>query len=290
MKEIMKKDPNKLIDVIKERVRHVDYTEDTLRKDIIDYIAAKVKGQIAPYLRLARSVRRGYYPKWVEFQKLLEHFKLQDTLTRENNYSPIPERVLNHWESGAVLDLEDHIFFFNLLHDKEDRKYNRLFEESFEGWARPALVTAFDRVDIEKSDREIVAYVSRVFYTEYVANRAKSQGMQRKRRNDKWEYYYVQDINDEDFGHNDVMQVIFQSDREDYPSLSVIADKLTKNQTQLLIKLYNYVRDDVSLLSTERFYKKYPHKRMNYKLVSEKLEISYDSLVKNIQRMKVRID
>lgn len=288
-RKLMKKDPNKLIDIIKDRVRNIDYIQRERRDDIVDYISAKVKGQIAPMLRLARTARRGHYPKWVEFNKLLDYFGLQGVLTRENNYSPIPEHVINHYDSRSSLELENAIFFMNCLHRIEDDRYEKLFEHAFEDWARPALESAFKRVDIEKSDREIVSYVCKVFFTEYIARRAESQGLRRKRRGDKWVYYQVEDINDEDFEHSDVMQVIFQSEQNDFPSLSEIAEKLTRRQTDLLIKLYNYVRDDVSTMSTERFYNKYPHKKMNYKQVSDELGISYESFVKNMQRIKSKV-
>ncbi|WP_404459474.1 hypothetical protein [Sutcliffiella horikoshii] len=286
IKETMKSEPEKLINEIKQRVRFVDYREDMNRNDLADYIAAKVKGQISPMLRLARTARRGHYPKWVEFNKLLDYFGMQGILTRENNYSPVPGHVLNHWDSLSSVALDNYIEIFNHVHREEDKLHHQIFEMCFEEWARPALQVAFDRVETEKSDKEIVTYVSKVFFTEYIANRAKSQGLKRKRRGDKWVYYRVEDINDEDFKHQDVLQVIFQLERNNFPTLTEIAAKITRKQTQLLIKLHQYVRQDVEVLSTEQFYEKYPHKRMNYKLVASELGISYDSFVKNIQRIK----
>ncbi len=283
IKEMIKSDPEAIIGVIEQRVRHIDYTEGKNRNDLLDYIGAKVKGQIWPYLRLARSVRNGYYRRWVEFQKGLKEYGLEDILTRDNNYEPLPE--IAQGDGGLVLDIE----FFNHLHAKEDRAYEDLFKESFFEWARPALLYAFDKVDTKKSDKEIVSYICKTFYTMYVDVRAKSQGMNRKRRNGKWVYYYVHEVNEFEFTENDVMQVIFQDDEKDFPALSKIVSNLTKKQVKFLIDLHNYVREDVSSLSSEQFHTKYPHKRMNYKLVSKELGLSYESFVKTIQRIKGKV-
>jgi hypothetical protein len=278
-----------LIDEIKVRVRNVDYLT-AQRQDSLDYICAKVKGQIAPMLRLARKVRRRHYPKWVEFQKLLEYFEVKDVLTRENKYSPLPDRVNNHWDSLSALQLEDYIFFFNKLHEIEDARTEKLFEKAFEKWARPALVYAFKKVDLSKSDKEIVTYVCKTFYTKYVELRAKSQGMNRKRRDGKWVYYYVKDINEFDFRHNDVMRVIFHGEsNQKYEELTEMAKRLTKNQTKLLIQLQDYVRKDVARLNDRQFYEKYPHEKMNYRKTAEELGYQYHAFVKNIERMKQKI-
>jgi hypothetical protein len=278
-----------IIDEIKVRVRNVDYlTAD--RQDSLDYICAKVKGQITPMLRLARKVRRGYYPKWVEFIELLDYFGVKDILTRENKYSPLPDRVANHWESNKVLALEDYIFFFNKLHEIEDQRYEKIFETAFEKWARPALIYAFNKTDISKSEKEIVTYVCKTFFTKYIELRAKSQGMDRKRRDGKWVYYYVYEIDEFDFRHNDIMRVIFHGERDKkYENLEKMAVRLTKNQRKLLIELQNYVREDVARLSTSQFYEKYRHEKMNYRKTAEELGYPYHSFVKNIERMKERI-
>jgi hypothetical protein len=290
VKNLIKEDPNQLIDEIKHRIQTIDYLATDERNDILDYIAAKVKAEVWPFLRLARTVRRGFYPKWVEFQRLLSEFDVKDELTRANNYGPLPESLERHWNSAGVLELEEYIEFFNALHAEEDQYHHELFEEAFEEWAKPALLYAFDRVNIEKSDREIVRYVSLTFYTEFIRKRAEYQGKRRKRRDGKWVYYYEKGINEFDFLHEDVYRLIFHLEDEGaVPTLTEIAEKLTKRQTSLLIEVYNYVRDDVRDLSTDSFYEKYPHERMNYRKVAEDLGRSYDSFVKNIQRMKDRI-
>jgi hypothetical protein len=286
---LQKEDSEEIIEDIKVRVRNVDYLKAE-RKDSLDYIAAKVKAQISPMLRLARKVRRSHYPKWVEFNQLLEYFEAKDILTRENNYSPIPERILNHWDSMSVLMLEDYIFFFNKVHEIEDQRREKLFERAFEKWARPALIYAFKKVDVSKSEKEIVSYVCKTFYTKFIERRAKSQGLNRKRRDGQWVYYYVYDINEFDFRHNDIMRLIFHGERDQiYNELDEMAEKLTKRQTNLLIELQDYVRKDVAKLSTDEFYKKYPHERMNYKATAKELGYSYDAFVKNIERIKRRI-
>jgi hypothetical protein len=279
-----------IIEIIKERVRNVDYLQKAERDDSLDYICAKVKAQISPMLRLARKVRRGYYPKWVEFNELLEYFGMKDVLTRENNYSPMPKDVTDHWDSMRALMLEDHIFFFNKLHEIEDARTEKLFEKAFEKWARPALIYAFRKVDTSKSAKEIVAYVCKAFYTKYVELRAKSQGLNRIRRDGQWVYYYIYDVNDFDFLHDDVMRVIFHGERgQTYKELAQMAESLSKKQTKLLIELHNYVREDVAKLTTTQFYEKYPHERMNYKKTAEELGCSYHAFVKNIERMKGKI-
>jgi hypothetical protein len=278
-----------IIDEIKVRVRNVDYLTAE-RQDALDYICAKVKGQIAPMLRLARKVRRGYYPKWVEFNELLDYFGVKDILTRENKYSPMPDRVANHWESGRVVALEDHIFFFNKLHEIEDARTEKIFEKAFERWARPALVYAFKKADLSKSEKEIVSYICKAFYTKFIELRAKSQGMDRIRRDGQWIYYYIKDIDEFEFRHNDVMRVIFHGERnKNYEELVKMAERLTKNQTKLLIELQNYVRKDVARLNTSQFYEKYPHEKMNYRKTAEELGYPYHAFVKNIERMRQRI-
>ncbi|MBD8135773.1 hypothetical protein IFR10_09490 [Bacillus sp. CFBP 13597] len=289
IREMIKSDPEGLIDVIEERVKNINYLEDPRRNDMLDYIAAKVSSQVTPYLRLARQARRGYYPKWVEFQELLQYFGVSETLTRANNYGPMPERVKNHWESERALALEDYIFFFNELHKIEDDKKRRLFEESFGEWARPALRYAFEKAEPDRSDKELVSYISKAFYTSFLEVRSKSQGMNRRRVNGKWEYYYVKEVNDFDFTDNDVMQCIFRTNGN-FPDLSEMAPLLTKPQVRLLINLNNIVRDDVAQLTEEEFYAKYPHNRMNYRQISEAMDVSYESFVKNIQRMKARLE
>jgi hypothetical protein len=100
----------------------------------------------------------------------------------------------------------------------------------------------------------------------------------------------MKDINDFDFMHNDVMRVIFHSDRsQTYEELGKMAESLTKKQTKLLIQLQNYVRKDVAELTSDQFYEKYPHEKMNYKKVTEELGYSYSAFVKNLERMKQRI-
>jgi hypothetical protein len=278
-----------IIDEIKVRVRNVDYLT-VERRDALDYICAKVKGQITPMLRLARKVRRGYYPKWVEFQKLLDYFEVKEILTRENNYSPLPDRVEEHWDSLSAVELENYIFFFNKLHENEDRWYEKIFEKSFEECARPALIYAFNKADTSKSEKEIVAYVCKAFYTKYIELRAKSQGMDRVRRDGAWHYYYIKDINEFDFRHNDVMSVIFHGEQyQKYKPLEKMAALLTKNQKKLLIQLQNYVREDVARLTQAQFYEKYPHARMSYRKTAEELGYPYHAFVKNIERMKQRI-
>ncbi|MCA1319787.1 hypothetical protein LC085_07655 [Bacillus tianshenii] len=289
LKELVKSNPNDAIDKIKQRVRYVDYRDDQNRVDILDYIAAKVKGQISPHLRLARRARRGFYPKWVEFQRLLRYFNMQEILTRENNYSPIPEHVLNHWDSLSVVQLEHLIELFGYIHRDEDEAFSRIFEMCFEEWARPALLEAFERVDITKSDKEIVTYVCKVFFTNFIANRAESQGIRRKRRNGEWVYYAMKYVSDENFMHEDVLQTIFHTDQINLPILREIDTKVTRQQIRFLIKLYEYVREDVKVMSTEQFYEKYPHKKMNYKEISKELGITYESFIKNIQRIKAKI-
>ena len=289
IKIMIKDEPLQVISIIEERIRTIDYLEDQQRNDLLDYISAKVKAEISPHLRLARTVRRRTYPKWVEFQYLLEYFNLKETLTRENNYSPIPELILNHRDSMAVAQLEEYIIFFNKLHEREDKLYEKLFVQYFNEWVKPALLYAFDRVDIEKSDKEIVSYICKLFYTKFMEIRAESQGMDRMRRGGKWIYYKVKPVNEDEFRENDVMQTIFHEDRADFPGISEIAEKLTKRQTQLLLKLHDYIREDVRDLSTEEFYEKYRHKRMNYRRTAEELGHSYGSFVKNIERIKQRI-
>jgi hypothetical protein len=290
MKSMIKSSPTQVIDEIKHRIQRIDYLEAEERKDIIDYISAKVKSEIWPFLRLARTVRRGYYPKWVSFQRLLAEFEVEEELTRANNYGPLPERLEQHWNSAGVLELEQYIDFFRALHAEEDQYHNELFEEAFEDWARPALRYAFERVDVKKSDKEIVRYVCLVFYTEFIKLRAESQGLRRKRRNGKWIYYYEKGINEFDFLHEDVYQLIFHiEDEGEVLTLGEIAKKLTKKQVSLLISVYNYVRDDVRNLSTDDFYKKYPNTRMNYRRAAIDMGYSYEAFVKNIQRMRLRI-
>ncbi|MBV7509774.1 hypothetical protein KW850_32365 [Bacillus sp. sid0103] len=279
-----------IIEEIKVRVRNVNYLEKRGRDDSLDYICAKVKAQISPILRLARKIRRGYYMKWVEFNELLEYFGMRDVLTRENNYSPMPVDVANHWDSMRLLMLEDHIFFFNKLHEIENARTEKLFEKAFENWARPALIYAFNKADTSKSEKEIVNYVCKAFYTKYIEIRAKSQGINRMRRNGQWVYYYVYDINEFDFLHDDVMRVIFHGEKyQKYKELGQMAESLTKNQTKLLIQLHNYVREDVAKLTTTQFYEKYPHERMNYKKTAEELGYSYHAFIKNVERMKGKI-
>jgi len=279
-----------IIEIIKERVHNINYLQKAERDDSIDYICVKVKAQISPMLRLAREIRRGYYPKWVEFQELLEYFGVKDVLTRENNYSPMPEDVFNHWESEKSLRLEDLIFFFNELHKIEDDETEKIFEMAFEDWARPALIYALNKADTSKSEKEIVTYVCKAFYTKYIEIRAKSQGMNRIRRNGAWHYYYVKDINDFDFEYDDVMKVIFHGERyQNYKELAQMVKLLTKNQRKLLIQLHNYVREDVSKLTTTQFYEKYPHEKMSYRKTAEELGYPYHAFVKNIERMKQRI-
>lgn len=289
IKVMIKDVPDQVINIIEERVRTIDYLENQQRHDLLDYIAAKVKSEITPYLRLSRTVRRRTYPRWVEFQSLLEYFDLKERLTRQNNYSPIPERILNHWDSMSVDALERHIIFFNKLHTEEDQLHVKIFDQAFNEWAKPALLYAFKRVDVEKSDKEVVSYICKTFYSKFVELRAKSQGMSRVRRGGKWIYYKVLPVNEENFRECDVMQTIFHEDKSDYPELSEMAVKLTKQQRRLLIKLYDYVREDVRELTTEEFYCKYPHKRMSYKRTAEDMGVSYDSFVKNIQRIKAKI-
>lgn len=288
IKEMMKSDPEGLIDILEQRVRHIDFLEDPKRNDILDYIAAKVSGLVSPYLRLARQVRRGTYPRWVEFQKVLEELKLTETLTRVNDYQPIPEYILNHGDSCLVADLERHIEFFNELHAREDRNHEQIFVGVFNTWAKPALLYAFEKVDVGKSDREIVTYICKAFNTKFIAKRAESQGMARRRVNGKWVYYHQREVNDFDFTNNDVMECIFQT-TGDFPDLAEMAPLLTKSQTKILINLNNIVRDDVSQLTQQEFYTKYPHKRMNYRQTSEAIGVSYESFVKNIQRIKARL-
>jgi len=289
IKKMIKDEPLQVISIIEERIRTIDYLADQQRNDLLDYISAKVKGGISPFLRLARTVRRRTYPRWVEFQNLLKYFNLTDALSRENNYSPIPEYVLDHWDSMSVAQLEEYIIFFNKLHEREDQLYEKLFVQCFNEWAKPALLYAFDRVDVGKSDKEIVSYICKLFYTKFLEIRAESQGMDRMRRGGKWIYYTVKPVNEDEFREIDVMQTIFHEDRADFPGISEMAENLTKRQTQLLLKLHDYVREDVRELSAEEYYEKYRHKRMNYRRTAEELGLSYGSFVKNIERMKRRI-
>ena len=189
----------------------------------------------------------------------------------------------------SVASLEQLIAFFNQLHAREDHLHQELFVRSFNEWAKPALLYAFNRVDVEKSDKEIVSYVCKTFYTKFIELRAKSQGMSRMRRKGKWVYYKMEPVNEDTFRDRDVLHVIFHDDRADYPPLGVMAQKLTKRQTRLLVDLYEYVREDVRNLTTEEFYEKYPHKRMSYRRMAEEMDFSYDSFVKNIQRIRGRV-
>ena len=134
-------------------------------------------------------------------------------------------------------------------------------------------------------DKEVVAYVCKTFYTKFIEVRAKSQGMSRKRREGKWVYYKVETVDEDTFKEGDVMQVIFHDDRADYPPLGVMVQKLNKRQTRLLVDLY----EDVRNLTTEELYEKYPHKRMSYRRMAEEMDFSYDSFVKNIQRIRGRV-
>jgi hypothetical protein len=294
MKEMIRSLQNEeselIIDKLKNRVRYKDYLETEEREDALDYIAAKVKAQITPMLRLARSVRRTYYPKWTEFNKLLDYFNLQGTLTRENNYSPMPEWVINHHDSRASIELEDYIFFFNKLHEIEDERYEALFERAYEEWARPSLIYAFNKVDVSKTEKEIVSYVCKTFTTKYIELRAAGQGMRRKRRSGRWFYYYEKEVNEFDFRHNDIMKVIFHGEDESkFKELEEMAQLLTKRQTKLLIQLQAYVRNDVRNLNKEEFQEKYPHYKMNYTKTSEELGFKYSAFVKNISRIKQKI-
>lgn len=290
IESLQKSDSQEIIEILEQRVRNIDYLENPRRNDSLDYIAAKVKAQIAPYLRMARTIRRGYYPRWVEFNKLLEYFDVKESLTRENNYSPLPDRVINHWDSQMSVALENHIFFFNKLHEIEDRKYERIFKRAFDEWAKPALIYAFNKVDLSKSEKEIVAYVCKTFYTKFIELRAASQGMNRKYRNGKWVYYYKKGVNEDEFRYNDVMQTIFHGEEGGvYAGLDEIAQNLTKRQTKLLIQLHDYVREDVKGLSSIEFYEKYRHGKMNYKRVSQELGYSYPGFTKNIERIRRKI-
>lgn len=287
IKEMMKSNPASLVNIIEARVRKINYLEDHRRNDILDYIAAKVKGQISPHLRLARQVRRGHYFKWLEFQKLLEYFKLTDTLTRENNYQPIPEWVINHPDSLASVQLEKYIDFFNYIHAQEDERYEKIFVRSFNDWVKPALLYAFDKVDTTKSEREVVSYICKAFYTAFIKNRADSQGLHRVRRGGEWRYYTRKPINEFEFRESDVLETIFHRPI-DLP-IEEMALKLTKNQNRLLVRLHDYVRKDVKELSDEDFYEKYKHGHMHYGKTAEEMRVSYASFVKNIERIKKKV-
>lgn len=290
IREMMKAEPQEIVNIIEHRVRNIDYIEDQRRHDILDYIAAKVKGQVAPFLRLARSVRRHTYPKWVRFNELLESYGLETTLTRENNYSPVPSEWLDEtFQPAEIGDLLDYIDFFNDLHAEEDRRKEGIFKKIYIGWVTPALLYAFEKVDVSRSDREVVTYVCSAFYSRFVDIRAESQGLIRIRRGGEWIYYHRQEIDDFTFTETDIMQVIFHENRRNYPPLKEMEKRLTKRQIRFVIALHNYIREDVSRMNTEQFYEKYPHKRMNYRRTAEELEINYDSFAKNIQRIKKRL-
>lgn len=288
IKELIKQDPEQVVSIIEQRVRTTNFNEDQRRNDLLDYIAAKVSAQISPYLRIARQVRRGNYGKWVRFQELLEFYGFQNTLTRENNYGPLPQS----WEDAGSLcpdacDLLDYIDFFNDLHAEEDRRKEKIFIESFNDWVKPALLWAFEKVDVSKSDKEIVSYIGKAFYSRFVDVRAESQGLVRIRRGGKSFYYMRRGINRFDFKEADVLQTILHGVYVE--PLMEMTKKLTKSQTRFLITLNNYVRDDVEWMSTDEFYEKYPHKRMNYRKTAEELGINYESFAKTIQRIKKRI-
>lgn len=289
IKGLIKNEPQQVIDIIEQRVRTINFIEDQRRNDLLDYIAAKVSAQISPFLRLARQERRGTFPKWARFQELLESGNLQHILTRENNYGPLPDWLEEHKETLFVCDLLDYIDFFNDLHAREDKRKEKIFAHTFYEWAKPALLIAFEKVDVEKSDKEIVSYTCKAFYSQFIETRAKSQGFYRVRRGGKMHYYYRREVNDFVFTETDVMEVIFHEESRRYQPLTEMAGKLTKKQTQFLITLHNYVRDDVVSMTTDEFYVKYPHRRMSYRKTANELGINYDSFAKTVQRIKKRI-
>lgn len=265
------------------------------------YIAYRIKAQIAPYLRNARSVRNGTKTRWYKFMELINgddyspdgfigmNRKYRLNLSRENNYA-IPQYVRDQLNDHFLEMIDEEIEFFNELHREEDEITEELYNEALYNWAVPALEYALERVDSTRSDKEIVTYINRALYTKYVELRAKSQGLVRKRVNGHWEYYEPQQEFDEDnYNNQRIMQIIFKREDVIYPLRWERVKILTQPQFLLLDKIEAVIREDVRRNDPAYFMENYNHGKVRYKYMAARLEMKYDRFIKNMQRIEKRI-
>jgi hypothetical protein len=265
------------------------------------YIAYRIKAQIMPYLRKARSVRNGTKTRWYRFMDLINGDDYYDdgyvginktyglNLSRENNYA-IPQSVRDSMSDGFLEMVEEEIDFFNELHRKEDEIAENLFNEALCNLAIPALEYALIRVDVGRTDKEVVSYINRAFLTKYVELRAKSQGLVRKRVNGHWVYYEPQQEFDEDnYKNQRIMEIIFKREDFIYPKRWDRVKLLTQPQFLLIDRIEAVIRADIRRNDSAYFMKNYNHGKMKYKYMAEQLGMNYDAFIKNMQRIEARI-
>ncbi|RFU71018.1 hypothetical protein D0469_03500 [Peribacillus saganii] len=265
------------------------------------YIAIKVKAQIWPYLRNARKVRRGTKTAWYRFMDLINgddyhadgfiglNKKYGLNLTRENNYQ-IPLYIKDQMSEDFLAETEEAIDFWNELHRKEDEMTEELYNEALCNWAVPALEYAMERVDTERSDREMVSYINRAFYTKYVELRATSQGLVRKREDGRWVYYQPkQDFDEDNYRNQEIMQMIFKRKDFRYPEAWDRFRILTRRQYELLGKVEEVIREDIRRNDPAYFRENYNHGQVKYTYMATKLEMSYEAFIKNMQRIEKSI-
>ena len=279
-------------------------TEDGFTIDLKEpeeYVAYRVKAKISPYLRNARSVRNGTKTRWYRFNDLINGDNYHENgfvginrkyglnLSRQNSYS-IPMDARKNMSDDFLGMLDEEIAFFNELHRKEDALKEELFTEALGDWAIPALEYALERVDTDRSNKEIVSYINRVFYTKYIELRAKSQGLVRKRVDGRWVYYEPkQEFDEDDYRNQQIMEIIFKREEFNYPKRWDRVKILTQRQFLLIDRIEAVIRDDIRRNDKAYFMKNYNHGKMKYNYMASKLGVNYDAFIKNMQRIELKI-
>jgi hypothetical protein len=265
------------------------------------YIAMKMKAQVWPYLRNARKIRNGTKTAWYRFMDLINGDNYNEdgfiglnkyydlNLTRENGYQ-IPQHVKELMGEEFLAETEEAIDYWNELHRNEDELTEELYNESVCNWAIPALEYALERVDAERSDKEIVSYINRAFYTKYCELRATSQGLVRKRVDGQWVYYEPQqEFDEDDYNNQRIMEIIFKREDVRYPERWERLKIITRQQFHLVDRIEKVIREDIRRNDAAYFMENYNHGKMKYTYMASKLKMSYEAFIKNVQRIEKRI-
>lgn len=265
------------------------------------FIAMKVKAQVWPYLRNARKVRNGTKTAWYRFMELINgddynvmgiiglNNKYGLNLSRENNYE-IPQDIRDLMGEEYFEEVQEKIDFWNDLHRKEDELKEKLYNEALCNWAVPALEYALERVDANRSDKEVVSYINCAFYTKYCELRATSQGLVRKRVDGHWVYYEPQqEFDEDDYNNQRIMEIIFKREDYHYPQRWDRLKMLTRQQFHLVDRIEAVIREDIRRNDAAYFMANYNHGKMKYTYMASKLKMSYEAFIKNMQRIEKRL-
>jgi hypothetical protein len=265
------------------------------------YIAMKVKAQVWPYLRNARKVRNGTKTAWYRFMDLINgddyheigyiglNKKYELNLSRENEYQ-IPQHIKDEMDPSFLAKVQGDIDDWNELHRKEDELTEKLYNQAVYEWAVPALEYALERVDADRSDKEIVSYINLAFYTKYCEQRATSQGLVRKRVDGQWVYYEPQqEFDEDDYNNQRIMEIIFKREDFRYPERWDRLKILTRQQFHLVDRIEEVIREDIRRNDAAYFMENYNHGKMKYTYMASRLKMSYEAFIKNMQRIEKRI-